>query len=73
MVLKKQDKVLNSPPYNFMIHTAPLGSGDMPYYHWHIEIIPRLTKMAGFEWGTGFYINPTPPEEATTYLKEADI
>ncbi|MGD9577300.1 MAG: galactose-1-phosphate uridylyltransferase [Syntrophorhabdus sp.] len=72
-ILKKQDKVLNSPPYNFMIHTTPLGNGDMPYYHWHIEIIPRLTKMAGFEWGTGFYINPTPPEEATVYLKEADI
>jgi UDPglucose--hexose-1-phosphate uridylyltransferase len=73
MILKKHDKVLNAPPYNFMIHTTPLGNGDMPYYHWHIEIIPRLTKMAGFEWGTGFYINPTPPEEATTYLKEADI
>lgn len=72
-ILKKQDKVLNSPPYNFMIHTTPLGNGDIPYYHWHIEIIPRLTKMAGFEWGTGFYINPTPPEEATVYLKEADI
>jgi len=42
----------------------------MEHYHWHIEIIPRLTKMAGFEWGTGFYINPTPPEEATTYLRE---
>jgi UDPglucose--hexose-1-phosphate uridylyltransferase len=72
-ILKKHDKVLNSPPYNFMIHTTPLGNGDTPHYHWHIEIIPRLTKMAGFEWGTGFYINPTPPEEATTYLKEADI
>jgi len=72
-ILKKQDKVLNSPPYNFMIHTTPLGNGDIPYYHWHIEIIPRLTKMAGFEWGTGFYINPTPPEEATVYLKEADV
>lgn len=72
-ILKKQDKVLNSPPYNFMIHTTPLGNGDIPHYHWHIEIIPRLTKMAGFEWGTGFYINPTPPEEATMYLKEADI
>ena len=33
----------------------------MPHYHWHIEIIPRLTKVAGFEWGSGFYINPTSP------------
>jgi UDPglucose--hexose-1-phosphate uridylyltransferase len=72
-VLKKYDKALNSPPYNYIIHTAPSGSGDMPYYHWHMEIIPRLTKMAGFEWGTGFYINPTPPEEATAYLKEINV
>ena len=72
-ILQKYDKVLNSPPYNFMIHTAPFGNGEIQHYHWHMEIIPRLTKMAGFEWGTGFYINPTPPEEATTYLKETSI
>ena len=36
----------------------------MLHYHWHLEMIPRLTHVAGFEWGTGFYINPTPPEEA---------
>jgi UDPglucose--hexose-1-phosphate uridylyltransferase len=70
-VLRKYDKVLNSPPYNYMIHTAPFGNGEIPHFHWHMEIIPRLTKMAGFEWGTGFYINPTPPEEATEYLREA--
>lgn len=70
VILKKYDKILNSPPYNYIIHTTPYGNGDMPHYHWHMEIIPRLTKMAGFEWGTGFYINPTPPEEATAYLKE---
>jgi UDPglucose--hexose-1-phosphate uridylyltransferase len=70
-ILKKYVKVLNSPPYNYVIHTAPSGNTDVPHYHWHIELIPRLTKMAGFEWGTGFYINPTPPEEATDYLKEA--
>jgi UDPglucose--hexose-1-phosphate uridylyltransferase len=71
-ILRRQDRVLNSPPYNYMIHTAPSDLVNAPYYHWHIEIIPRLTKMAGFEWGTGFYINPTPPEEATIYLQEAD-
>jgi UDPglucose--hexose-1-phosphate uridylyltransferase len=38
-----------------------------------MEVIPRLTKMAGFEWGTDFYINPTPPEEATVYLRETHI
>jgi UDPglucose--hexose-1-phosphate uridylyltransferase len=69
-ILRKYVKVLNSPPYNYVIHTAPSGNTEVPHYHWHIELIPRLTKMAGFEWGTGFYINPTPPEEATDYLKE---
>jgi UDPglucose--hexose-1-phosphate uridylyltransferase len=72
-VLKKNNKVLNGPPYNFMIHTAPADLATIPYFHWHMEIIPRLTKMAGFEWGTGFYINPTPPEQATTFLREASL
>jgi UDPglucose--hexose-1-phosphate uridylyltransferase len=72
-ILRKHVKVLNAPPYNYIIHTAPFGNGGIPHYHWHIELIPRLTKMAGFEWGTGFYINPTPPEEATDYLKETQL
>jgi UDPglucose--hexose-1-phosphate uridylyltransferase len=42
-------------------------------YHWHIEIMPKLTRVAGFEWGTGFYINPTTPEDAAGYLKEIEI
>ncbi len=73
VILKKYVKLLNAPPYNYMIHTAAVGESELSHYHWHLEIIPRLTKMAGFEWGTGFYINPTPPEEATVYLKETDI
>ncbi|OPY66614.1 MAG: Galactose-1-phosphate uridylyltransferase [Syntrophorhabdaceae bacterium PtaU1.Bin034] len=72
-ILKKHEKILNSPPYNYMIHTTPVELTNAPYYHWHIEVIPRLTKLAGFEWGTGFYINPTPPEEATIFLQEADV
>ena len=73
VVLRKHEKTLNSPPYNYMIHTTPEGLGGAPYYHWHIEITPRLTSQAGFEWGTGFYINPTSPEDATTFLQEADV
>ena len=41
------------------------------FYHWHVEIIPKLTKVAGFEWATGFYVNPTSPEEAARVLREA--
>lgn len=39
-------------------------------YHWHIELMPRLIKVAGFEWGSGFYINPTPPEVAAETLRD---
>jgi len=63
--------VLNDPPYNYIIHNSPFPDVDRDYYHWHLEILPKLTKMAGFEWGTGFFINPTPPEEAAAYLREA--
>jgi len=45
----------------------------LPHYHWHIEVIPRLTRVAGFEWGTGFYINPVPPEQAAAFLKETEV
>ncbi|MDQ6663726.1 MAG: galactose-1-phosphate uridylyltransferase [Acidobacteriota bacterium] len=71
--LRKIDKVLEQPPYNFVIHTAPVQETSMPHYHWHMEIMPKLTKVAGFEWGTGFYINPTPPEESAKYLREAGL
>ncbi len=72
-VHKRMDKVLNKPPYNFILHTSPIKNGDLEYYHWHFEIMPVLTKVAGFEWGTGFYINPTPPEDAAMFLREVKI
>lgn len=67
--LWKHEVALEQPAYNYMIHTGPLNSPYLPHYHWHIEIIPRLTRVAGFEWGTGFYINPVPPEQAAITLK----
>jgi UDPglucose--hexose-1-phosphate uridylyltransferase len=72
-LLAKADQVLDSPAYNLVIHTAPVQEPALDYYHWHIEFMPRLTKTAGFEWGTGFYQNPTPPEEAAKYLREAKV
>ncbi|MEW5766614.1 MAG: galactose-1-phosphate uridylyltransferase [bacterium] len=70
-VLIRMRDVLDGPPYNYMLHTTPLSlPHDLEDYHWHIEIIPRLVNVAGFEWGSGFYINPTPPEEAAKYLRE---
>lgn len=71
-ILRKLDNALAQPPYNFLIHTCPFNDTYDRCYHWHIEIIPKLTRVAGFEWGTGFYINPTSPEQATQFLKESN-
>jgi UDPglucose--hexose-1-phosphate uridylyltransferase len=71
--VSRMDNILESPAYNMVIHTSPLLEASNNYYHWHIEMMPKLTRVAGFEWGTGFYINPTPPEEAAKYLREAAV
>jgi len=83
-ILKRIKVTLGDPPYNYMLHTSPNVSierpgrpdywGTIQYdFHWHFEIIPRLTQQAGFEWGSGLYINPTSPEEAAKYLREVSI
>ncbi|MFH1313618.1 MAG: galactose-1-phosphate uridylyltransferase [Candidatus Eisenbacteria bacterium] len=72
-VLFKINTALNSPPYNFILHTLPLQGDNRGWCHWHLEIMPKLTKVAGFEWGSGFYINPTAPEEAARYLREIAV
>lgn len=68
--LQRLNRALDRPPYNMVIHTAPVSDGDLEFYHWHIEIMPSLSRVAGFEIGSGFYINPTPPEDAAQYLRE---
>jgi UDPglucose--hexose-1-phosphate uridylyltransferase len=68
--MRRMDRVLQRPPFNFMLHTAPLRDGPLDHFHWHLEIIPKLTNVAGYEWGSGFFINPTPPEDAAAALRE---
>jgi len=72
-ILMKLELALDKPAYNYIIHTAPFDTQPLPHYHWHMEIIPRLTRVAGFEWGTGFYINPVPPEQAAVYLRDVQV
>ena len=69
--LTRLETALDLPPYNYIIHSAPFNINGSDSFHWHIEIIPRLTNIAGFEWGTGFYINPMPPEQAAETLRNA--
>jgi len=78
--MKRLAAALGEPQYNWMLHTEPndaVPRNPWPeikeHYHWHFEIIPKLTRVAGFEWGTGFYINPTPPEAAAEYLRNVDV
>lgn len=71
--LKRIEKALDSPAYNVLIHTAPLNGHSPEGWHWRLEIIPRVVGLAGFEWGTGFFINTVPPEQAAAYLRDLKI
>jgi UDPglucose--hexose-1-phosphate uridylyltransferase len=81
-VLRRLRFLLQDPPYNLVLHTAPCPHprpGHPSYwstieydFHWHMEVIPQVTRVTGLEWGSGFTVNPTPPEEAARYFKNAD-
>ena len=73
VVLQRVDRALESPSYNLIIHSSPLQEDVHDFYHWHVEVMPKLTRIAGFEWGTGFYINPTGPEEAAEVLRNVKL
>jgi UDPglucose--hexose-1-phosphate uridylyltransferase len=80
--LRRLRNLLRDPPYNFILHTAPpmqprQGRPEywvsLPFdYHWHIELVPRLSRIAGFEWGSGFFINLMPPEDAARFMRGSD-
>jgi UDPglucose--hexose-1-phosphate uridylyltransferase len=70
-VIARLESTLIDPAFNYLIHTSPFGGGPYPFYHWHLEILPRLTKTAGFEWGAGDYINTVSPEDAAYTLRSA--
>ncbi|MBF0489137.1 MAG: DUF4931 domain-containing protein [Candidatus Omnitrophica bacterium] len=70
-MLNRMKRCLSNPSYNFYLHTAPIKYGRANCYHWHIEIIPKLTRSIGFEWGTGLQIVPTFPHEAARFLRDS--
>lgn len=64
-------KLLSDPPYSLTFHTSPIQDRfHRSEYHWHIETRLRIGLREGFEWGTGFFVNPTPPEDAAAFLRE---
>lgn len=72
-VSRRLDVTLLAPPFNLVLHTAPMGEDARTSYHWHLEIVPRLGAVESVEWGTGVYINQVPPEEAAQVLRDAKV
>jgi UDPglucose--hexose-1-phosphate uridylyltransferase len=72
-LVARLDRALEKPPFNLIVHSAPLSEDVNQYFHWHVEVMPRISRVAGFEWGSGFYINPTSPEEAAQVLRDVRL
>ncbi|MDD5594213.1 MAG: galactose-1-phosphate uridylyltransferase [Candidatus Margulisbacteria bacterium] len=70
MTLVKIFRSLNNPDYNYIIFSSPCHERSLEYYHWYIMILPRVTAVAGFELGSGIYINTVIPESAAKFLRE---
>jgi len=68
--LGRLDQCADRPSYNLLLHTAPFIGATADYFHWHFEFLPRLTGVAGFEWGTGCFVNPIVPEKAAEILRQ---
>lgn len=64
---------LRDPSYNFIIRSAPVKEISNDYYQWYVTVVPRLSRAAGFELGTGMFINPALPEGCAEYLRNVDI
>jgi len=68
-ILRKLKQAIGLEAYNLGLHTGPLQAGELAYFHWRLEIVPRLTRLAGFELGTGVYIHEISPERAAKVLR----
>lgn len=70
-VLGKLYSVLHNPSFNFVIRSLSPQEANLPYFHWYLAIVPRISKAAGFELGTGMYINSSVPEHSAEMLRAA--
>jgi UDPglucose--hexose-1-phosphate uridylyltransferase len=64
---------LNDPDYNFVIRTAPKESEQVRYYHWYVSVVPRVSRVAGFELGSGMFINVARPEDSAAFLRGVSV
>ncbi|MAF79691.1 galactose-1-phosphate uridylyltransferase [bacterium] len=70
LVLQRMERRLKDPDYNFFIHSAPTHRRDkFAHYHWHIEVLPKMSVYAGFELGTGIEVTVVDPDDAARLLK----
>lgn len=69
-ILARVEATLPLISYNYLLHTSPFDTLALEHYHWHLEILPRVTSVAGFEWGAGFAINTLSPEKAAEMLRQ---
>ena len=72
-VLAKLYHGLGDPDYNLVIRTAPKQSEEVRYYHWYLSVLPRLTKITGFELGSGMFVNVAQPEASARFLREVEV
>lgn len=72
-ILLKFFKGLNDPDYNILVRSYPPGKGAERFFHWYVSIVPRLTKLAGFELGSGMFINTSLPEKDAKYLRSINV
>jgi UDPglucose--hexose-1-phosphate uridylyltransferase len=81
-MLQRLKRTADDPPYNLFLNTSPFAphstgglDPDRRFiargFHWHLEVLPRQTAVAGFEWGSGFHINTSSPEQCAQVLRRA--
>jgi UDPglucose--hexose-1-phosphate uridylyltransferase len=64
---------LGDPDFNYVIRSAPRRERNAAYLHWYVSVIPRVTRHAGFELGSGMYINTAMPEASAHFLRELKL
>ncbi|MDY6974537.1 MAG: galactose-1-phosphate uridylyltransferase, partial [Thermodesulfobacteriota bacterium] len=73
IMLKKLYKVLDNPNFNYVIYSAPYRMSDVPFFHWHFKIVPRIKTPGGFEIGTRIHVNTVYPEESAEMLQRCEV